>query len=467
MKRRYLAIILALVLIVCSACTKKSPDKPAGGGNDSKFAATQSESSSAESSQTESSSAETSTEETSVPMEEESSNQESSAQESSETSSKPEESSETSSEQPEESSEESSEESYEESSEIEIPSGDYTQSQLDAWNEAEDIYTSEGIGNSYDGLVQKVMDAGFDYEDAVWAVDQLTAAFPIDWYDEALQYAQSIIDMRASYRGDVRYSLENLLFTEDQIDYAIENIDWYSEAIDEMVHYYHILESVDRYCLIDTLLDKDYTYDETMYAFDYLGETTIDWKKEALRRLNRCITIGCSKSQILSSLEEGGYTEEEINYAFENYGEIDWNGQALGVAMDYLERYAISPNQVREYLENAQFTEEEINYAISSIDTWELEALQIARQMIDEGTYSEKYLAWYLEQYGFTYGQATYGAAYCEADWIEEATAMAGYFLVTDPSMSYSELYGYLTGSPYFFTEEQANAACAAHGLTP
>jgi len=423
---------------------------------------------------------------------EESSRQESSGLESSETSSKPEESSskpEESSEissKPEESSEESSskpegsqeesdsepekpqEESSEESHEIEKPSGDeYTQSQLNALDEAEDIYTRDGIGNSYDSLVDKVMEEGFDYEDAEWAVDYLTESFPIDWYDEALQYAEYLVNKSATNRPSVRSDLKQAQFTEDQIDEAIDSIDWYAEAIDDMDHYYHILESIDHYVLIDSLLDKDYTYDETMYAFDYLVETAIDWNQQALRRLRRCIDIGYSKNQVMSSLEDGGYTEEEIAYAFENYGEIDWNEQALGFAMDYLDRYAISPSQVREYMENAEFTEEEINYAISSIDTWEFEALERARMLIDEGTYSESYLAWNLEQEGFTYGQATYGAAYCGADWVEQATAMAGYYLVYYPDMPYSELYGYLTGSPYYFTEEQANAGCAAHGLTP
>ena len=73
MRRKWIGICLVLVMLlfVCCACTKESPEKPEASGNDSKFAVNQAESG----------------------QEESSSGQESSVQESSEVSSKPEETS--------------------------------------------------------------------------------------------------------------------------------------------------------------------------------------------------------------------------------------------------------------------------------------------------------------------------------------------------------------------------------------
>ena len=422
MKRQWLSVVLTFILILftCSACTKESPPKPATGGNESKFAVNQADPGAAESSSEESSSAESSAPPKDESSEQESSTQDSSMQESSETSSKPQESS---SEVQEESSEEPEEESSEEPPQIGQPSGEYTDSQLGAWNEAEDIYLQDGIGNSYDGLVQKVMDAGFDYEDAVWAVDNLTEAFPIDWYDEALWYAQSIVEQRATYRSSVSSDLRNCLFTEDQIDYAIENIDWYAEAVDEADHYFHILESTGYNVLLNSLLNKDYTYDEAVWGVDTLVEqNSIDWNSQALRLLKRALSVEPrSKSELISDMEDAGYSESEIEYAFANYGEIDWMAQAVEAAGIFIEYRAVS----------------------------------------------ESYLAYLLEDKGFTSEEVSYATSYYTLDTAAEAAEFVTTYLASYSDSTYDDVFSYMTGSPYYFSDSDAAAACLAAGLTP
>ena len=98
---------------------------------------------------------------------------------------------------------------------------------------------------------------------------------------------------------------------------------------------------------------------------------------------------------------------------------------------------------------------------------WTDEAYEMAETILAGQAVSQSYLMYLLEEAGFTDDEVYYAAAYCPADYMQEAIELATMYIGNYPDATYADLYGYLTGNPFFFNDYLSQSACEAVGLTP
>ena len=117
-----------------------------------------------------------------------------------------------------------------------------------------------------------------------------------------------------------------------------------------------------------------------------------------------------SYSGLIEMLEYDGYTHEEAVYAADNCA-ADWKAEACESADAYLSCMAFSYQGLIEQLEFEGFSHEEAEYAVDKCGAdWNEQAVAAAKEYLDYSSYSRSRLIEALEYDGFTHEQAVYGA---------------------------------------------------------
>ena len=114
---------------------------------------------------------------------------------------------------------------------------------------------------------------------------------------------------------------------------------------------------------------------------------------------------------LIDQLENDQYTHDEAVFAAEHCG-IDWNEEALAVAIDYLEYSPYSYSGLLQQVKHEKFTHEQAVYAVDHCGAdWNEQALRFANILVESNPLSQEELISELEELGFTHEQAVYGAS--------------------------------------------------------
>ena len=235
-----------------------------------------------------------------------------------------------------------------------------TAEQREAYFAAFDLYTNGYYSRV--GLIDRMENDGYVYEDAVWAVDRIDA----DWYADAVGYANYLLGEDNYTRGGLWSALSYAYFTDDQCDYGVSN------------------------CY------ADWSYQCLLYANSYLYEYA-----------------PCAPYDLKMQFMGGGWTEDEINYAMENCI-ADFDYYALLRAQEIVSSMGVSESTLRYALEMEGYYTEQIDYALAYCGAdWDWEATEVANDYVGDFpdcSHDELYLV-LVSNYGFSDYQASQGCA--------------------------------------------------------
>ncbi|MBQ7058828.1 MAG: hypothetical protein IJM83_05945 [Firmicutes bacterium] len=204
-----------------------------------------------------------------------------------------------------------------------------TADQRAAYFRAFELYTNGYY--SYVGLIDRMENEGYVYEDAVWAVDRIDA----DWYVDAVGYANYLLSQDNYTRGELWSDLSYAYFTDDQCDYGVANCsaDWSYEALQMANSYLYEYAPCAPYDLKMQFMDGGWTQDEIDYAME---NCIADFDYYALLRAQDIVgSMGISESTLQYALSMEGYYNDQIDYAVQYCG-ADWDYEATEVATDYV-----------------------------------------------------------------------------------------------------------------------------------
>lgn len=132
--------------------------------------------------------------------------------------------------------------------------------------------------------------------------------------DEAIEY----LNYYNISKCKLKEHLELKGFSEEIASYAVDNCnaDWKYQALVrarkciELMPFSH--EGVIEY--LENI--EEYTHEEAVYASDNCCE---DWNKQALSVAKNHLVLKSNREQLISSLKELGFTDEQAKYAADNY----------------------------------------------------------------------------------------------------------------------------------------------------
>lgn len=163
-------------------------------------------------------------------------------------------------------------------------------------------------------------------------------------------------------------------FTEEEAQYAIDNLDWdYKENALEQAKSYSQTQQLSKKVIYDQLVSEitgKFTEEEAQYAVSKLGQ---EFKENALKNAKYdAQMMNMSKKAIYESLTSkygGKFSDEEAQYAIDN---LDWDYKenAYKTAKIYFDELSMSKKEVYKQLTSeygGQFTEEEAQYAINKL----------------------------------------------------------------------------------------------------
>ena len=204
-----------------------------------------------------------------------------------------------------------------------------TADQRDAYFEAFSLYTNGYYSRV--GLIDRMENEGYVYEDAVWAVDRIDA----DWYADAIGYANYLLGQDNYTRGELWNDLYYAYFTEDQCDYGVANCsaDWAYECLLLANNYLYEYAPCAPYDLKMQFMDGGWTQDEIDYA---MNNCIADFDSYCLQRAQSIVyDVGVSEYYLRYALEMEGYYSDQIDYALEYCG-ADWDYEATEIAQAYV-----------------------------------------------------------------------------------------------------------------------------------
>ncbi|WP_022761250.1 Ltp family lipoprotein [Butyrivibrio sp. AD3002] len=157
---------------------------------------------------------------------------------------------------------------------------DMTQGEKQAIRQAQDLLTS--IPYSREHLIEELQDKyyGFSETEATVAVDYLEAEGLVDWNDEAVRWAEILLDGAAYSKDGLMEDLSEgyMAFTKEQAEYAMNYIetnkkaDWYAEAKEEAELYVGLFDDVTHDDLVKFLVDGySFTQKQAEYAAKSVG----------------------------------------------------------------------------------------------------------------------------------------------------------------------------------------------------
>lgn len=183
---------------------------------------------------------------------------------------------------------------------------------FDAWLDA--IRYARRGSYSYEGMVER-LNSVFSYDDAVFAADYCGA----NWKKEALECAREAIGTNAYSCAGLKGHLVYKKYTEEQIQYALENIaaDWNGEAV-EAAQKKLVWSAYSRTELINQLKSESFTTEQAEYGVDHCGA---DWFEQAERKAASYLTIlSSSREDLIRLLQKDGFTYEQAVFAADQSG---------------------------------------------------------------------------------------------------------------------------------------------------
>ena len=254
---------------------------------------------------------------------------------------------------------------------------DYHQSLLDAISN--EIRLDSGYGRQYYIDEYTSEDYGFTEED----VDAVLTELNVNFDTEALRRLNYILNVYAGScvtRAEAIYELRIGGFTEDNINYALENAPSHDWAKCIMSDYNNVEFNNDAHVynsrakLIQILTGSDYRYTEEEVT-DMLDELNINFNEFALGKANNLLGKEyLSRQAVESKLVEELFTEDEINYALSNITEIDFGFNAYMVALENenVKNGRTDRGMISTYLDSLGFTSADIESALGmfSDDKW-------------------------------------------------------------------------------------------------
>ena len=208
--------------------------------------------------------------------------------------------------------------------------------------------------------------AEFTEDEIDYAMENCTA----DWAEEAAEMAYLYADQVPSSRADIREFLTNHGFTEYEIGYGIENsgIDWYEEALRVANYRVFLYPNTTEYGVKMQFLDGDWEVAEIEYA---LANVDVDYNQNCLEHCYQLLADNDWSKAYLRDvvLYNETWYAEQVDYAMANL-ECNWELEAVGAAWIYLDDYPdCTHDELHNYLVNeALFTESEADYACNYVD---------------------------------------------------------------------------------------------------
>lgn len=174
-----------------------------------------------------------------------------------------------------------------------------------------------------------------------------------------------------------------------------------------------------------------FSYDDAAYAVNHSGA---DWNCQAMIRAQSSLRggfVGYSPDMLINDLEGWGFTYDQAIYAIKHVN-VNWNKQAEIFAQNALqnESTSFSYNGLIKFLESFGFTHEQAVYGADRVDISQINgkenALAEAKDLLEKKSgWSRRDLIRILEESGYSFDEAVYGADHSEADWNEQAVSAA------------------------------------------
>ena len=267
-------------------------------------------------------------------------------------------------------------------------------------------------------IISYLTDYGFTESEINYAINNCN----INWNNNAVINAKDYTGTSPYSRQSVINYLLDIEFTNEEAIYGVDhsNINWNNNAIvraSDIVNNYYGVNGVSRAQLISAMLDDKFTEEEAIYGVD---NGNYNWKELAYKRAlsySYYYSISWGRDYIIQRLiNNDEFTEEEALYA--DNKAYDWNEMAVELVESNLE-YNYTKSNIINTLENYNYSDDEIEYAISQfIDEWKSQAVQEASIYLlscPDATRDE--VIEELIDLQFTNEEAIYGADNCGHNW--------------------------------------------------
>jgi len=346
------------------------------------------------------------------------------------------------------------------------------------WHQAlvDAILEDTEYGYSKQNFIDEFCDEtyGYEEEEVLAVIEELGVNFnaqALIRLQRHLEYSDYITE------EDAREMLDNCGFEEEEIDYAIENIDydWHKAVIDSIKTDYNRLEwytdpdtnlsyqnGYSRAYVISVLSANGYNY-SVEDINEALDELEIDFAQKASYSLYKYLDahyIDATPNYMRNYLKDALFTDEEIEYAFNNYGY--WNNLGDENVLSYRSQNdnAVSRVHIRSYLESVGYEDENVEYIMNHISAsdWQTMVVAFTEKYVydcnsNDNGLSESLLRGALEDYEFTKEEIDYAMLNAAVNFNEQAHISA-FEIIENGSYSEKMVIQNLLLKGY--TEEQA-----------
>lgn len=224
--------------------------------------------------------------------------------------------------------------------------------------------------NSYPNDLIKSLSDEYDYSEQ----DILYGVYNSGWKEWCTEIAQAQIDDgEFSEHRLLEYMASSFPYIEEDTVYAVENCvaDWNKEAVEslELLLYGKYRSGTSYIYAVEFMKQCYYTDEQIEYALNAMGE--IDWEEQVhikIKVYTEKMGSGISYLQLLDRLVDSHDFDYELakNAVESIKDEIDWNAQAV-LAAKYFAPYRSSREDLIHALVFNKFTEEQAEYAAKAI----------------------------------------------------------------------------------------------------
>lgn len=238
------------------------------------------------------------------------------------------------------------------------------------------VYGNSAYHYSVAKLTEMLQEDGFTEENIAYVFEELD----YDFNESALEQARDYTAYAYHGKAAIISMLQGLGFTSENIAYALEelNIDYKESALTlaRNIMYYTSVPKYNttRIKMRSALEAEQFTDEEITYAINnidsyYWGEAAMTNASLIIAEQNDNYNKGMSKEKALEPLSSLGFKENEIEHASNNIGSNDpyfFKEQAHMSAIYYLNHGVYSKDMLYGQLRLDKFTEEEARYAANS-----------------------------------------------------------------------------------------------------
>ena len=267
-----------------------------------------------------------------------------------------------------------------------------------------------------------VSEYGYKENEALYGVNKCN----INYKANALKLTQQYMMFSWAVSEDgIRNILTNFLFTEEEIEYVLDNItiDWHEQLTDAIQMILGWGEGYGRAWIVEELTDE-YTGFTEAQVDQVLGELNVDFQAQANMRFTEYLYWYeyARRPEVVSYMTEYGFTDDQITYTLTNY-QYDWVEAAEhyyyeieyydGVANNFSRNYII--DSLTDDYYGFTLTEAEAALDDLDIDFNEI-CLEKANQLLGEDYLSENVLRSTLVAYEFNAVEIAYALANINVD---------------------------------------------------